>query len=160
MISILLQIIDSTQYVLRLVGIAISTLGSLTVIYPDIEQTKVKRLIKLVSPKIQTIEDAREDYYSSGSVTNKDHIRVIEEIFEARYVEGDKEGPPERIRATTGGPRLEYPDGTKKSSAFNRSESADIELQLLFSEGLRRCCRQSGMQYIAIGFVALFLGTI
>lgn len=152
--------LELVQYGLRLLGIAASTVGSLTVIYPDLEHPSIKRLIRRAAPGIKTIEDARDDYYSPGDVTDDDYVQIIEEMFEARYRSTDKDQPPEKVTSTTTGPRLEYVDGTRVLSPFNRPEAADIELQLLFSDGLRRYCRQRGMWFIAIGFATLFIGTL
>lgn len=150
--------------VLRLGGIALGTLGSLTVIYPALENERIKWFIRLFSSRIKVLDEIQDDYYSTGDITDSDKCHMIEWIFRRRYGGSDLAitfpETPKRVESTENGPVLVYADGERVSTAFSESEVIDLDTDIMFRRGLQRYCRQRGMWFITIGFLILFFGEL
>lgn len=149
-------------------GVIISAIGSLTVIYPDLENKYATGMIRRVAPKVEKLELARENYQDEGAVTDLDQLDPLLKFAEVRYLSDETSAlhaelmggieSVERIERTNEGAvgcdsqDREWNFGPKQAGA------GAIEADLLFSRTLQRYCRQRGMRLTATGFFLLLLG--
>ena len=151
-------VVECIQYLLRIAGTAASSIGTIIVRYPDLENQRLNRAIKRLVPELKQIEAASE--IASGSIERDEGIlQTLHRIFEERYGPSSRLQDPQKAVPTSTGFKIEYANGSRRTP-YNRTESGKIEMQLLFDWASRKEATNRGMWFITRGFIALLLGTL